>query len=156
METTTVHVSKNNFATIQCPFCGHRQRVTTEHFKEKTHTIKVRCKCKSRFQILFNFRNNYRKSVSIIGEFRMLTPRVSIDRKMETSDLSRNGLRFKMIDPVVVNVGDELLVKFILDDRKQAHIRKKVIVRHVDTNFLGCEFLELTFYEKELGFYLLT
>ncbi len=74
---------------------------------------------------------------------------------MRIYDLSRNGLRFKMIDTVVVNIGDELLVKFNLDDSKRMLIHKKVVVKNASNNFLGCEFTELALYEKALGFYLL-
>lgn len=155
MELTTVHVYKNNLVMIHCPFCGMKQRVAADGFKDVKHKIKVRCKCKSRFEVQFNFRKSYRKSVSLAGEFRTLPPKPPTDRMMNIYDLSRNGLRFKMIDTVVVNIGDELLVKFNLDDRKRTLIHKKVAVRYASNDFLGCEFTELDLYEKELGFYLL-
>ncbi len=84
-----------------------------------------------------------------------LSPRMSTERVMTVYDLSTNGLSFKMIDNVVVNIGDELLVKFNLDDAKRSFIRKKVVVRFATDNLIGCEFTELALYEKELGFYLL-
>ena len=84
-----------------------------------------------------------------------LSPRLSSERVMTVYDLSTTGLRFKMIDNVVVNEGDELLVKFYLDDAKRSFIHKKAVVQCANDNLIGCEFAELALYEKELGFYLL-
>ena len=154
-ELTTVHVIDNEFVMINCPFCGIVKKVTAHKYRNIKHRITVRCKCDSRFNVQFNFRKNYRKSVAIAGEFMTLSPKLSTERVMTVYDLSTNGLRFKMIDNVVVNKGDELLVKFNLDDAKRSFIRKKVVVRFANDNLIGCEFTELALYEKELGFYLL-
>jgi transcription elongation factor Elf1 len=154
-ELTTVHVIDNKFVVITCPFCGTMKKVEADQYKNIKHMVTVRCKCDSRFNVQFNFRKSYRKSVAIAGEFMTLSPRKSTERVMTVYDLSSNGLCFKMIDNVVVNIGDELLVKFNLDDAKRSFIRKKVVVRFATDNLIGSEFTELALYEKELGFYLL-
>ena len=61
---------------------------------------------------------------------------VSTERKMHIFDLSRSGLSFKMIDTVDVKKGDELFVRFNLDDAKQSLIHKKVVVKLINDNFL--------------------
>jgi len=155
MELTIVHVIGDKFVVINCPFCGISKKVVVDKYKNIKHKITVRCKCGNRFNVQFNFRKKYRKSVAIAGEFMTLSPRVSTKRVMTVSDLSANGLRFKMIDNVMVNKGDELIVKFNLDDAKRTFIRKKVVVQFANHNLIGCEFTELALYEKELGFYLL-
>jgi hypothetical protein len=155
MVLATVNVLKNNSVIICCPFCEAKRRVRVDKFKDIKHRIAVRCKCDNRFEVQFNFRKSYRKSVSILGEYRKLPPDIPTERAMKISDLSRNGLRFQMLDPVVVKKGDRLLVTFNLDDRKQTPISKKVIVRYANKDIFGCEFTELSMYEKELGFYLM-
>jgi uncharacterized Zn finger protein len=154
-ELTTVHVIDNKFVVITCPFCGIMKKVVADKYKNIKHRVTVRCKCDSRFNVQFNFRKNYRKSVKIAGEFVTLSPKMSTKRVMTIYDLSITGLRFKMIDNVVVNKGDELLINFELDDAKRSFIRKKVVVQFTNDNLIGCEFTELALYEKELGFYLL-
>ena len=155
MELTVVHIIGDKFLMINCPFCGILKKVAADKYKNIKHKITVRCKCGNRFNVQFNFRKKYRKSVAIAGEFMTLSPRMSTKRVMTVYDLSANGLRFKMIDNVIVNKGDELIVKFNLDDTKRTFIRKKVVVQFANDNFIGCEFTELALYEKELGFYLL-
>ena len=156
MEPITVHIFKNEFVMICCPFCKLKKRVATKTFKDKKHQIGVRCKCGERFQVQFNYRKSYRKSVAITGEYKTLKPTISAAKTMQVCDLSRHGLRIKMIDPAVVHRGDEILVKFILDDNKRTSISTKVGIRFVRDEFLGCEFTELNLYEKALGFYLMS
>jgi len=141
---------------ICCPFCNLKKRMAANKFKGKKHRIGVRCKCGERFQVQFNYRKSYRKNVTIAGEFRTLLPTASAGKMMQVCDLSRYGLRIKMVDPAVVHRGDEILVKFILDDSKRTSISTKVAVRFVKDEFLGCEFTELSHYEKALGFFLMT
>lgn len=155
MELTTVHTLNKKFVMICCPFCKIEKRVATDKFKDIKHRITVRCKCGTRFSVQFNFRENYRKSVAFAGEFMMLLPRMPRERVMTVNDLSKNGLCFKTIDTVVFNKGDQLLVKFNLDDAKMSLIHKKVVVRSANDDFIRCEFTELSRYEKDLGFYLL-
>ncbi len=156
MEMITAHILKDDFAVICCPFCGLRKRVPAHKFRNTKHKITVRCQCKKRFEVQFNFRKNYRKNIAIDGVFMTVSSDVPTERMMHISDLSRTGLYFKMIDTVVVKQGDELVVRFNLDDTRQALIEKRVVVKLINDNFLGCEFTELDLYEKELGFYLLT
>lgn len=155
MELTTIQVLKNNSVIIYCPLCEAKRSVMVNKFKDIKHRVTVRCKCGNRFAVQFNFRNSYRKSVSILGEFSTLPPDIPDERAMKISDLSRGGLRFQMLDPIIVKKDDRLLVTFHLDDRKRTRIHKNVVVRYANKDILGCEFAELSLYEKELGFYLM-
>ena len=69
-------------------------------------------------------------------------------------DLSMTGVGFKFFNTVTINRGNVLRVKFDLDDSQRTRIDKKVVVRFVGDNFLGCEFQDIAFEEKELVFYL--
>ncbi len=154
MELITVHVFGKQFVMIYCPFCGIIKRLVPGKFKDTKHKITARCTCGNRFVIQFNFRKNYRKSVSITGEFMTLAPRISTEEAMVVNDLSTSGVCLNMLTTAAVNIGDELLVKFNLDNVKQSLIQKKVVVRFVNDDNIGCEFTESSLYEKELGFYL--
>ena len=154
-ELTTVHIIDDKFAVINCPFCGNRKKVAADKFKNIKHRITVRCNCGSHFDVQLNFRKSYRKNLEIAGTFMIVSPKPSIERTMTVYDLSATGLRFKMIDNISINQGDELIVTFNLDDARRSFIRKKVVVRFTNKNLVGCEFTELALYEKELGFYML-
>lgn len=71
-------------------------------------------------------------------------------------NLSMSGLRFRLKDPATIKLDDLLQVKFTLDDQRADLIDKEVIVKDIRKNHYGCEFNNLAYEEKELGFYLFT
>jgi hypothetical protein len=53
-------------------------------------------------------------------------------------------------------VGDRLMVKFTLDREPPEIIEKEVIVKTIQDNYIGCEFIEESgFTDRTLGFYLM-
>jgi len=151
---TIAHADGSGFAVITCPFCSIVKKVSVSKFKELKHKISTRCQCGESFELLLNFRANYRKSVKLPGTYKVLTPTVSTWKDMMVFDLSRSGIGITIYDPVVMNVGDTLHVRFLLDDSRKTAIDKKVIVKIIKGHDLGCEFKDLALEEKELGFYL--
>ncbi len=154
MDLKTVHVDRENFATISCPYCGVKKRVPAEKFKGQQHKLTVRCKCANHFDVQLNFRRYYRKSVALPGEIMISSSNMSDWRKMEVCDLSRSGLRFKMLDFAVIKKDDILRVRFSFETKKTVLLDKEVVVNFVDGDFFGCEFTDLAKEEKELGFFL--
>jgi hypothetical protein len=51
------------------------------------------------------------------------------------------GLGFSSLDNKNFKVGDELSLKFILDDEHKTEIKIEVIVRSIRKNTIGCEFI---------------
>jgi hypothetical protein len=54
-----------------------------------------------------------------------------------------------------LKIGQTGSLVFTLDNRKETVLFKKVFIKTVNGNRIGCEFIEERAYEKELGFYLL-
>ena len=75
---------------------------------------------------------------------------------MVVKNISLSGIGFETLTGHQLKVGDEVTVKFALDDVSHSVIKKKVIVRVVKDKYLGCEFKEPAQYDKALGFYLIT
>ena len=82
------------------------------------------------------------------------TPNCSPWKKQEVIDLSRTGVRIKLVDLVSIKKGDTVRVQFGLDNDRDQMIDKRITVKHVSGNEIGGEFKDLAFEEKELGFYL--
>jgi hypothetical protein len=59
-----------------------------------------------------------------------------------------------MLEPAFIEKGDKLRVKFNLEIKKSTLINKEVVVIFVNGNTFGCEFTNLAFEEKELGFFM--
>ncbi len=154
MDLKIVHVDGENFGTISCPYCGAKKRVSAEKFKGQQHKFTVRCKCQNHFDVQLNFRRYYRKSVALLGETMISSSNMSDWKEMTVCDLSKSGLRFKMLEPVVIKKGDTLRVRFSFETKQSVLLDKEVVVNFVDGDFFGCEFTDLAMEEKELGFFL--
>ncbi len=76
---------------------------------------------------------------------------------MNVIDVSRNGLKLQLVSGAQRNfqVGEKLLVEFQLNDQTKSHLKKEVVVKTVNRQFIGTEFVSDNFYENALGFYLL-
>ncbi len=154
VDTVKAHVAQDNYISFSCPYCEKTYRISVAKFKEKKHQLITRCKCGKRFEIDLNFRRFYRKKMAIIGKFINLSSDSDQSFVMTVINLSMSGLRLKTDGPTSINKDDTLRVKFFLDIKKAKQLDKEVVVRDVGEGQYGCEFVNLAYEEKELGFYL--
>jgi glyoxylase-like metal-dependent hydrolase (beta-lactamase superfamily II) len=160
-----LNVRKGNRVILSCPSCLLVRDVSVDKYAGQRHFLKVNCPCGTTYGVNLNFRNSYRKDVTIGGYY-------FIDEEGEdytgTSDfstlpincriknISLGGLGFTALGQIPFQVGDELIVKFTLDKEPPEIIERKVVVRGIHDHHIGCEFIEKTgFTDKTLGFYLL-
>jgi hypothetical protein len=54
-----------------------------------------------------------------------------------------------------LQIGEQIDLRFVLDNDIRSEITKKAIVRHVQGRSIGAEFCDLKAYDKELGYYLM-
>ena len=156
-EPEKIYVSKFNTAVVSCPGCKRSQLFSVEQFKGIRYAIKVACSCKAVFHVSIDFRQKYRKELSLQGSYVPLAEAKREDwGAIALKNLSMSGVGFVVHGKHRISKDDTLMVKFTLDDRPRSEIEKPVIVRNVQGNYLGCEFQALAPYEKTLGFYLLT
>jgi hypothetical protein len=114
----------------------------------------AKCTCDERFEVRLNFRQFYRKSVNLVGK--VLNVSTGSDRwfSMIVLDISMTGLRLKAFGTKDIERGHRLHVQFTLDDPQGNVIDKEVRVVDVNNDTCGCEFLNLAYEEKVLGYYL--
>jgi hypothetical protein len=78
---------------------------------------------------------------------------------MVVTDLSITGIGFSSFTNHDLTEGDELKVKFTLDDGRRSKIEKKAVVRWVTESSIGCEFMASVgydvAYDTALNFYLM-
>ena len=77
---------------------------------------------------------------------------------MTVVDISRGGLQLQLNQAPRFKIGDTIYVEFSLDDQLRTLIEKDVVVRKIDGNKIGTEFLTALHNsnpaDKALGFYL--
>jgi hypothetical protein len=173
--TQRTFVKTDDTAIIKCPECHLAKTIAVGKFRSNRHSITVRCTCGHSFPVDLDFRRSYRKKTSLAGEYetramgtnqenRKKTTRLagvytiqhpaSGDGHMQVTNLSTGGLQFVTSSDHAIEVGQQVLVSFTLDDRKQTEITKNVTIQSVNGSVIGCQFRENEPLEQALGFYL--
>ena len=147
-----VYVDDDNQAIIICPKCGFEKNVDVTKFKDTPKNLKTKCKCGETHRFTIEFRKTYRKDVRIGGEY--IAQKKDAKGEIIVRELSLAGIRFESLKPHKISLNNILEVKFKLDNPLKSEIRKFVKVIWTKDRFVGANFTETKFYEKDLGFYL--
>ena len=154
MKEVKSFVNSNNKATVICPACNKSKTVSAEPFRNKKEGIKARCSCGETFILRLDFRDHYRKKTDLPGTYSITTPGKAGGGVIHIINISREGIGFTVVGRHHLKQGLTLILVFQLDDKKQTELRKEAIVRLVEDNYIGCEFVKTAAEEKALGFYL--
>jgi hypothetical protein len=99
-------------------------------------------------------RKYYRKTTNLTGLYQKLNPPF-ISGKILVTDLSFTGCGFDAPTSHSLHSDDRIRITFSLNDVQGSMIRKDAIVRKVEGNAVGCQFITLPgSYDPDLGFYL--
>jgi hypothetical protein len=101
--------------------------------------------------VSLEYRGAYRKETDLRGHYTKLP--VSWG-EMTVKNISLTGMGFETSGEHHLKEGDEVTVKFTLDDASGSVIKKKAVVRSIQDKYIGCEFERSAEYDKTLGFYL--
>lgn len=148
------YVNQDGVAVLQCPACEAIKSAKVDSFRNGPHQLKVRCNCQNVFTVSLEFRKAYRKDTNLAGEFQSLSGGKT-KGKLTVLNLSKSGVGAQVIGYNPCRIGDELRLSFNLDDCHHSLIDKRVVVRLVKQNYIGCEFLDPGTLDKALGFYLM-
>lgn len=101
-----------------------------------------------------DFRRHYRKQDNLTGYY-AVTNGIG-GGVIHIHNISRGGMGFTVSGIHAIHLGHLIELTFELNDKKRTRLKKNAIVRSVNANRIGCEFLDETPLEKALGFYLQT
>lgn len=144
---------------LTCPRCGLQESVSSNQFERLGNALSVTCTCRKRFTAVFEKRRAFRKPVKLAGHFSLKEKMASVHEKgsvwglMVVRDLSKAGLRFTTSKAELVRPGDQLMVRFHLDNSNRALIHKPARVVSVSGKEVGCRFEGDDSYDITLGFY---
>jgi len=152
-----VYADKQGKAVFHCPHCGFATEFDASAYRNRDSRIKIRCRCGESLTMLVEFREYYRRPVSLAGWCHV--DRTGQDLEIIVRDLSMRGLSFSIEKTpeegrALLEVGDVVTVRFRLDSPPRNLIQRKAEVRHFRTEIVGARFSRSE-YDKELGFYLL-
>jgi len=158
--TQTVFVADNNIATLVCPECNASKNTDVTKYKdlEKLVRLKIKCTCGSSYSVMLERRRYYRKETNLPGTY-VYSSAGGQQQKgpMTVTEISRGGVRLKVMVLPKFEVGATFYVEFHLDDKQQSLIKKEVTARMLADRFVGAEFCSIDPSDpsdKALGFYL--
>ncbi len=148
-----VFVTKKGKANFTCPECSIIKQMDVSKFGNinKKVNLKVTCsKCKYKFSVDLERRQHVRKTVELEGFLNIKNEKFSV----KIVDISRLGLKIKTTTLLDLNIGDKMILDFVLDDATHSNVSKEVKIKKINERDIGVEFLSLDHYDK-LGTYLL-
>jgi PilZ domain len=154
MKVQKSFVKTNGTASIQCPKCALVKNISVAKFRSSRHTLKTRCSCDNTFLVALDFRRHYRKPTKIVGVYTIIGSPGSGGGQMQVDNISRSGLGFSVSGRHCMLIGQKALLNFRITDKKQTELTKKVVIKRVNTNKIGCEFINQSQIGKDLGFFL--
>ena len=149
-----VYVQDHERALLVCPACGLTHELDAAKYRNQSHALTARCRCRNTLRISLEFRSQARKQVRLEGSFRSLNQASSASGSMAICNLSRAGIGFSVLSGIEPQVGEKLHLEFQLDDRKASKIIKKGVVKSVNSHIIGCAFDDHGELAGALGFYL--
>jgi hypothetical protein len=152
-EMMKVFLGPSGRSTVRCPFCEkHHYKEVPKHLHNKP--IRAKCKCGKSFPVLFDSRGHFRTEVRLPGKYWNTFGEKDL---MTVTTLSASGAGFETACSAPdVSVGETIQVSFRLDGAVKVCIKTKAIVKRIDRNRLGIEFINLDVHQRKcLGFYLM-
>ena len=146
---------------ITCPQCMRQDQISQADFSRQGKIVHAECICRYGFYVTAEQRSYYRKKVALEGVFirtkgaQVLSESVGYEGKMQITNLSKKGLGFVTLGPSNLELGDEVRVKFILDNAAHSHISKELKIRGVQGSYAGGRFIGTDKDDVTLGFYLM-
>lgn len=154
MNTVKIFVRPDNTATFICPECNAASRASVARYLHKKHFLKIRCKCGTPFAVQLDFRRFYRKTTRLPGTYRVIDPPGAGGGVIQIHNISQNGLGFLVSGIHSMKIGHTVELEFNLNDKHMTKLNKKAIIRLIEKNYIGCQFIDEQEVEKALGFYL--
>lgn len=152
-----VFVNKDKMIHLTCPKCGHKRDKDVSKYivLDQAVQLKYKCPCGNNFSLLLERRRYVRKEVNFDGSLICGKKKYSIlVLDILVLDISRYGLKIKLIDHFDIEKEQHVIVEFLLDDKTNSKVSKEAVVRNVDLPTIGVEFLSHDHYDK-FGAYML-
>ena len=134
----------NQFKFV-CSQCGYTKRINTEKYfnLKKSLKISIKCKCGELETAYLERRNNTRKTSEFDGKFF----HSDINAKLNCGDIkvcniSADGMGFMVLENLnnSIKPGDDIIVKFRVNNMPRSLITKKASVINIQGNFLNVKF----------------
>jgi len=139
----TVYGTVHGQGLVVCAYCGATKAITIADFPSGI-PLAVACGCGQRFSIRLEVRQGVRRCLHLPGQYERHydeRPRGSGPEPMIVENVSQQGLCFRTMRPHAVRLHETLRVHFTLDDAQRTPVSQRAVVKYVDDDVVGVQFL---------------
>jgi len=147
-ETTRVYVQQDGTVPSTCPACGAEHPFQSDKIGTRGSSVELRCSCGNRFSVLPEFRKAYRRETNLRGTHTKSSSENEYGEIL-IKNMSMTGVGFTTEGDHSLGEGDELMLRFMLGDRKDAKIEAGAVVVRTHGEYVGCKFKKLTPHQEE-------
>lgn len=157
--TEKVFIYKDNKAIIICPKCEKSKTIDVSEELGSKYLVQLqhKCNCGYLYIVPLERRKRHRKITNLQGVYSCLVvEKQEAKGPMTIIDITRAGLSFMLDESQSqkMNMGDNLLLEFHLDNNSRSLIKKKGLVSNMRGPYIGVEFSSVDLYDKALGQYM--
>lgn len=137
-----IFLDENNHATFICPKCSKTWSKDLSGFKDPNKRIQLKCKCPcgNTFPVVQERRKGLRRVVTVTGAY--FHNQRAIRGLITIKNISKSGVGLVLSTKQSINKGDKLQLKFNLDNSKKSFIDKEGVVKKIDGDFVGVQFVD--------------
>ena len=142
--TVRAYLSNKDIASFSCPACEKSYKRDFSKASNIGHGSKIRCRCtcEHTFVITLERRRHSRKQTDLKGGY--LHERHQFRGMFTVQNISKSGAGIVLHTSRDVNEGENLLLKFNLDNEEKTYVAKEAVIRKKEGKYIGVEFLAQT------------
>lgn len=149
----------NQFKFV-CSKCKYTKQINTEKFFNLKNSLKIRikCKCGETETAYLERRNKTRKTSEFDGKFFHSDMNAKLNcGDIKVQNISVDGMGFEVLENLnnSIKPGDDIIIKFRVNNMSRSLITKKASVRNIQGNFLNVKFSNDIKTRDELSFKIL-
>ncbi|MDF1593849.1 MAG: PilZ domain-containing protein [Desulfobacterales bacterium] len=140
--TEKIFLDDQNHATFKCPKCSKSWTKDLSGFKDTNKRIQLKCKCPCGhvFPVIQERRKGLRRSVTVTGAY--FHNQREIRGLITVKNISKSGVGLVLSTKQSINKGDKLQLKFNLDNARKSFVDKEGVVKKIENDYLGVEFID--------------
>jgi hypothetical protein len=152
-------VKNNKIIHVHCQKCGNTRNKDVSKYLalslEQEIKFKYNCPCGHSFPLIIERRGYIRRPVNFTGSITCKKKKYGVTvLDILVMDISRYGLKIKLVDKLDIKENQQIEITFHLDDATKSKVRKEAIVKNINFPIIGLEFLTHDHYDK-FGSYIL-
>jgi hypothetical protein len=152
VQEVVCYVGPDGLTILSCPNCETSKKIDTNNKDYAFKSFKAKCKCGVSIKGRFEYRQFYRKKVSLSGFYQHR--KTGVRGNIIVENISLMGAGFTCLRKHDFQKGDQIEITFTLDNPNKSVVKLWVEVRNIKGRFVGVKRCDSQVAKPELGFYL--